>query len=268
MLAPPAAPMSTHAARCIDNPRPDRQKARPMRPAQIIAIGGANFTTGATPLLENYLLAQTRVPMPAVGFVPTASGDHDAYIGGFYETFAPLACRPSVLRLFRRTVDLRAWLLAQDLVFVGGGNTKSMLAVWRDWNLPALLTQAWRAGVVLAGTSAGAICWFEHGTTDAFGGALSALPCLGLLPGTCCPHYDAEPERRPHLHRLLSAGEVPAGYAIDDAAALHFIGASLHVAVAANATARAFTVAAPAGRIVETALPVRRLPFTDPETMA
>lgn len=229
-----------------------------MRSPQIIAIGGAGFSSGA-PLMENYLLAQTAQTTPAVSFVPTASGDSDSYIARFYETFAPLPCRPSVLKLFRRTTDLRKYLLAQDLIFVGGGNTKSMLAVWRDWDIPALLQEAWQSGVVLAGTSAGAICWFEHGTTDSFEGALRGLPCLGFLPGTLCPHYDAEVDRRPSLHKLLNNRDLPGGYAIDDAAALHFIGNSLHRAVASDKKSQAFSVAMQGRLVTETALPIVRL---------
>src|SRR5262245_48042145 len=111
--------------------------------------------------LDQYVLAQARTSVPSIAFVPTASGDADASIVRFYTAFAGLACRPSHLALFRRTPDLRAYLLAQDVIYVGGGNTKSMLAVWRDWELPELLREAWASGIVLAGTSAGAICWFE-----------------------------------------------------------------------------------------------------------
>jgi dipeptidase E len=116
--------------------------------------------------LDRYILAQARVPEPAVAFVPTASGDADASIVRFYTAFSGLPCRPSHLALFRRTPDLRSYLLAQDVIYVGGGNTKSMLAVWREWGLLELLREAWASGIVLAGISAGAICWFEQGVTD------------------------------------------------------------------------------------------------------
>jgi peptidase E len=116
-----------------------------------------------------------------VAFVPTTSGDADAYIVRFYTAFSRLSCRPSHLALFRRTPDMRSYLLAQDVIYVGGGNTKSMLAVWREWGLPELLREAWASSIVLAGISAGAICWFEQGVTDSVAGQLRALDGLGSL---------------------------------------------------------------------------------------
>jgi peptidase E len=100
--------------------------------------------------------------------------------------------------IFKRTPDLRAFLLNQDVIYVGGGNTKSMLVVWRDWGLPELLREAWEKGIVLTGVSAGAICWFEQGVTDSWAGELRPFDCLGFLPGSCCPHYDGEGNRRLH----------------------------------------------------------------------
>jgi peptidase E len=139
-------------------------RAVPDNPRQIIALGGGGFSMEPKNLtLDRYVLVQARTPEPAIAFVPTASGDAESYIVHFYTAFSQLPCRPSHLPLFRRTPDLRAYLLTQDVIYVGGGNTKSMLAVWRDWELPALLREAWASGIILAGISAGAICWFEQG---------------------------------------------------------------------------------------------------------
>ena len=158
--------------------------------------------------MERYILEQARAERPAIGFIPTATGDADAYLVRFYAACGRLACRPSHLALFQRTPDLREWVFGQDVIFVGGGNTKSLLGVWREWGMDQLLRDAWAAGIVLSGVSAGAICWFEQGSTDSYADRLRALDCLGFLPGSCCPHYDAEEERRPTLHRMLSQGEI------------------------------------------------------------
>jgi peptidase E len=205
--------------------------------------------------LDRYVLSQARAATPAVGFIPTASGDSDAYIALFYTAFAGLPCRPSHLSLFSRTVDLRAYLLAQDVIYVGGGNTKSLLGVWREWGLPELLREAWESGVLLAGISAGAICWFEQGLTDAFAGELRILQCLGFLAGSCCPHYDGDPERRPTYHRLLRAGQLLSGLAIDDGAAVHFINDEIHRVVASRRGVTAYRVREKNGEAQEEALP-------------
>lgn len=134
------------------------------RVRQIIAIGGAGFTAEPeNPRQELYLLAQTRKPNPSVCFIGTATGDAATYVAKFYAAFSRHRCRLTHLPFFERTPDLRKLLVAQDLVYVGG-NTKSMLAVWRDWQLPKILREAWNRGTVLSGTSAGAICWFETGS--------------------------------------------------------------------------------------------------------
>ena len=180
----------------------------------------------------------------------------------FYEAMARYRCRLSHVTFFDRTPDLKAVLPTQDVIYVGGGNTKSMLAVWREWKVPELLRRAWRSGTVLAGVSAGAMCWFETGVTDSWAGRLAGLPCLGLLPGTCCPHYDGEPERRPALHRLVSKGTVPKALALDDGVAAHFVGHELVRVVSSRATAAAHQVRRHRSRSVETSLPVVRLSRT------
>ena len=162
---------------------------------QIIAIGGGGFTMEPeNPALELYILAQARRRNPSICFLSTATGDAATYIAKFYAAFAKHRCRPTHLPLFERTPDLQKLLGAQDVIYVGGGNTKSMLAVWGEWQLPKFLRQAWKSGTVLAGISAGAICWFEAGVTDSWAGRLAPLRCLGWLPDTCCPHYDGEKE--------------------------------------------------------------------------
>src|ERR1700722_6160046 len=114
---------------------------------QIIAMGGGSFgATSEKPMLELYALSQTRKSNPSVCFLPTATGDAPTYIAKFYATFAKQRCRPTHISFFQRPPKLRVTLLSQDMIYVGGGNTKSMLAVWREWDVPKILRQAWNAG--------------------------------------------------------------------------------------------------------------------------
>ena len=224
---------------------------------QIIAIGGGGFYRDADNLkLERYVIEQTKIDNPRVAFVPTASGDPDHYVAVFYSAFLKLGCRPSVLTFFKRTPELRSFLLEQNMIYVGGGNTKSMLAVWRDWGVPELLREAWQSGIVLTGVSAGAICWFEQGVTDSFSDGLRPMAGLGFLPGSCCPHYDGEPERRPAYHRLLAGEEIGPGIAIEDWTAVHFIGTERSRVVAARVGARAYSMRSVYGSVQEVTLPV------------
>ncbi len=197
------------------------------------------------PRLDRWLLSLTGKRRPRVLFVPTASGDSTSYIARFHRAFARHECEASHLPLFQRTVsDLRRLVLRQDLIYVGGGNTANLLAVWRTHGLDLFLREAWNDGVVLCGVSAGAICWFEAGVTDSFGPDLQPLhDALGLLPGAFCPHYDGDARRRPTFHRLLRANELQApAYAADDGAAILFEGTQVAGAVASRAGARAYRV--------------------------
>jgi dipeptidase E len=210
---------------------------------QLIAMGGGGFTMEPENLaLDAYALEAAGVETPAVGFLATASGDSAPYLDHFYDSFSALPCRPSHLPLFSRTPDLRTYLLAQDVIYVGGGNTKTMLGVWREWGLPERLREAWEAGVVLAGVSAGAVCWFEQALSDAYDGDLRVIQCLGFLPGSCVVHYDGDPERRPKYHQRVSAGELPPGLALDNSAAVHFVGDRLHRVVASRPGVAAYRV--------------------------
>jgi peptidase E len=231
----------------------------------ILAMGGGGFSdeAAATPLDEHILdLAREarERERPRVCFVPTASGDAEGYIAKFYAAFARRA-EASHLQLFRRTVpDLEEFLLEQDVIYVGGGNTANMLAVWRVHGLDRIMRRAWGDGIVLGGLSAGSICWFEGGTTDSFGALAALQDGLGFLPGSISPHYDGEPERRPTYQRLVAAGELPAGYAADDGVGLVFRGTELAEIVSERVDARGYRVErGPDGGAVETALETRVL---------
>jgi dipeptidase E len=209
---------------------------------QIIALGGGGFSMEPdNPLLDQYILAQTNKPQPKICFIPTASGDADSYIKRFYDFFEKQACVPSHMSLFKpHTRDVRGFLLSQDIIYVGGGNTKNMLAVWREWGVDHILQEAWGQGIILAGISAGSICWFEEGVTDSYGDGLEPLRCLGFLKGSNCPHYDGEPERRPAYQKLVAAGQIKGGIAADDSVALHYIGDALHRIVSSRPEAGAY----------------------------
>jgi dipeptidase E len=226
---------------------------------QIIAIGGGGFARyerymAENLLMESYLLKQTNKSHPHICFIPTASGESLKYIVDFYRAFNQLPCRPSHLSLFDPpTGDLASFLLEKDIIYVGGGNTKSMLALWREWQLDKIIKEAWEKGIVLCGVSAGSLCWFEEGVTDSIPGPLTRLKCLGFLPGSNCPHYDGEKDRRPSYHRLIRAGMLP-GYAADDEVGLHFIGTELHKIVRTNKSGCGYRVELKEDKVIETPL--------------
>jgi dipeptidase E len=224
---------------------------------QIIAIGGAALTPELDNLLLiDYFLKQTGKRKPKVCFIGTAHGDAEAGRLRFYAGMSQFNCTPTHLPLFARTPrDLTSFVLEQDAIFVGGGNTRSMLAVWRDWGLDVHLRTAWQRGVVLGGWSAGSICWFEQGITDSIAGPLTALDGLGFLPGSNCPHYDSEAMRRPTYQRLVASGKIAEGYAADDGVSLHFVDGRLLRAVSNRPRARGWRLSRNGKRAVERALP-------------
>ncbi|MBU1702648.1 MAG: peptidase E [Candidatus Eisenbacteria bacterium] len=227
-----------------------------MKKPQIIAMGGGGFSMEPeNPLLDKYFLRQTGKRTPRVCFLPTASGDSDTYIVTFYDAFAKHRCQPSHLSLFYPPERIESFVLSQDAIYVGGGNTKSMLALWKEWRLDKILRKAWRQGVVLGGLSAGSICWFEQGLTDSISDRLTVLPCLGFLAGSHCPHYDSEENRRPAFKRLVKGGRMKDGLAAEDGVALHFIGKKLARIVSSRPGAAAFRVRKTGDTVHEEKLP-------------
>lgn len=229
----------------------------------IVAIGGGGC--GLEPenhALDEYLRLLTGKQRPSVCFVPTASGDNDAYIVRFYGAFATQRWVPSHLRLFMRTArDLRDVIMAQDVVYVGGGNTAAALAIWRQHGLDSVLREAWERGILLCGPSAGGNCWFEGCSTDSFGLDLDPLnDGLGFLPGSFCPHYDGEARRRPTLREFVTSDRLPAGWAADNYVALRFEGDAFAEAVTSKPGAQAYRVSKGAdGGFEEQALEIRGL---------
>lgn len=218
------------------------------------------------PLLDDFILSLSRRKPARVCFVPTASADSATYLVRFYRAFSGKSIPtdltiydpPALPRRPATTAALKAFVAAQDIFYVGGGSTANLLSLWRTHGLDRLLAQAWRAGAVLAGISAGMLCWFEDGLTDSFGGFEPLEDGLGLLKGAACPHYDSEPLRQEAFRRMIRRSGRP-GYAADDGAALHFVATRLRAVVASRPHARAYRVTVKRGKVVETPLPTRLL---------
>jgi dipeptidase E len=240
---------------------------RPLRrPIMVVGGGAFGHETRGGPLEDHWLALARAVrgnQRPRVCLIATASGDDESVIGHFRDVFASVA-EVSDLALFHRTVeDIGDFLADHDAIYVAGGNTANLLAVWRAHGVDEALRAAHDAGVLLAGRSAGGLCWFESGTTDSFGPRLQPLVGgLGLIPGSHCPHYDGEPERRPTYHALVAAGDLPPGLAVDDFAAAIFDGAELIEVVAAEDGRTAYRVDQRDGQATETALAARVLART------
>jgi peptidase E len=237
---------------------------------RIVTIGGGGFLMEEAPsLLDDYLVGLLAAGRKRICFVPTASGDAEAQLDKFYRAFERYDAELSHLAFFRKPrlgalafdeIELR--LPEQDLIYVGGGNTRSMLAVWREWGLPQTLRKALERGTMLAGVSAGAICWFEFGASDSLapGARSDALRCLGFLKGSCAPHWGAEAHRRRDFHALIRAGKLPAGYGIGDGVALRFDEGRLAEVVAIDGNRPACRVESIGDRLCETPIAPRILP--------
>jgi peptidase E len=233
-------------------------------PQRRLALLAGGFSTDDDGLLDDWVLGHARTPRPKVCFLPTASGDAPDYAERFLAAFRSRpGCEPSVLPLFRRELDddaLRAYLLSQDVVYVGGGNTANLLAVWRTHGVDRLLREAHDRGTLLCGISAGANCWAEGSHTDSFGPLTFLRDGLGLLPGSVCPHYDSEPGRRPSYRQAVATGSLPAGWAVEDGVGALFTGALLEEAVTRTREARLYRVEPDgSGGVCERALPCRLL---------
>jgi peptidase E len=223
-------------------------------PTRKILIAGGGFDTSYI----RYMAQLSGKARPRICYLPTASADDQDGIIRFYQQCAPLAVEPFVQPSFIESLSqTQGWdevFLSMDGIVVSGGNTLNQQAIWKAQGIDVVLRQAWERGIVLGGASAGSLCWFEEGTTDSRPKALSIVKCLGFLPGSHSPHYDSEPGRRPLYQRLIGAGEMKPGYAVDDNAGLYFEGTTLKRVVTARRGAQAYQVRVEGGRVVETAL--------------
>ena len=219
----------------------------------ILAIGGQGLNwKDDNLLLAKYFLNLTGKDNPKVCLIPTASDDAGETITNFYEALTQLPCQPRHLRIFSPHVDaFEPYLLDMDAIYVGGGNTLNMIAIWKAHGIDNILRTAWQQGIVLGGTSAGSICWFEQGSTDSRPGKLTAMECLGFLEGSNCPHYDSEADRRPTYHQMILSGDIMPGIACEDGVGLHFEGKRLARVVSGRPRAKAYRVKLVNGEVVE-----------------
>jgi dipeptidase E len=219
----------------------------------ILAMGGGGFTMEPdNPLLDDHVLDIAPAREPRILFLPTASGDPTAQITAFHARFGDRACRAEHLSLFRLHGSLRTLrdvVLDQDVVYIGGGSMRNLLAIWRAHGLDEVLVEAWERGILLAGISAGAMCWFQGGVTRS-SGPPETIAGLGVLPGSLSVHADGEPGRLPVFLEAVRSGALPGGWAADDGVALRFRGTRLEGAVSSRPGAGAFRCDAVQGELV------------------
>ncbi len=235
---------------------------------QIVAMGGGGFSMEPdNPLLDEFIVSLSPKESPKVCFVPTASADSAAYLVRFYRAFSKGPAIPTDLTIFdpgslprnpSLSSELAGFVADQDIIYVSGGNTVNLLAMWRAHGLDKIFKEAWLNGKILCGLSAGMICWFRASVTDSFGAMDRLDDGLGFINASACPHYDGEVGRRPAYHRFIKDG-MPNGYAADDGAALHFIGTELAEVVTSRPKAKAYRVEKDGESIVETELRCRFL---------
>ena len=227
----------------------------------IIAIGGGGF--GRNPgdgVIEQYILDQANVEKPNICFIPTATGDNEAYKVNYYSTFSKLNCNPVHLDFFKRTPNLEKLISEQNAIFIGGGNTKSMLAVWKDWGLDDLLHKAYKNGVVMSGVSAGANCWFESAVVDSWADDLQVINCMGFVKGNYCPHYDEEPQRRPSVKKFLEDKVFDSCFSSEGNSALHIKNESDYLSINFGKEKKSYKVSLVNGKVIE--VPFENLTIT------
>src|SRR5690242_19901829 len=240
------------------NPESTPRPANPARTGSAatrkILIAGGGFNTA----FIRYMAALTGKPRPRLCYLPTASADSPQGIITWYQNCAPLEVEPHVQTSFiASTEQPKGWdevLLSMDGIVCSGGNTLNQQAIWKAQGIDEVLRQAWDRGIVLGGASAGSLCWFEEGTTDSRPKELSTVYCLGFIPGSHCPHYDAEPGRRPLYHKLIGSGAMKPGYACDNDAGIYFEGTDVRRVVATRQGAKVYYVGVEGGKVVEKVL--------------
>ena len=221
----------------------------------IIAIGGGGFGRNPNkPVIEDYIVNLSSSKEPVVTFFPTASAEDTGYIVNFYTAFSKLNCKAQHISLFKKTPDLKSVIDESDIIYIGGGNTKSMLAVFHEWNLDELIINAYKKGKILAGVSAGAICWLEKGITDSWAHGLRVLNCMNVLEGVCCPHYDGEANRRPSVEKFLKNKDISSCLCIEDGAAVHYQNETLKTAISFYENKNAYQVKYTNNKLIENQL--------------
>lgn len=206
---------------------------------RVIAIGGGGLTHAADPAMEDFILAQVTSARPRIGFIGTASQDDPVKIARFHQRFAGICSLSTPLPMTADANAAQAWVDALDIVYVGGGNTLQLVSHWRGQGIDQVMIAAARRGVLMAGVSAGANVWFDHALSDSGGNGLAPIAGIGLLAGSCCPHYSSEPQRQPAFRACIAQGELPEGIAIDDGVAVLIDGVGGRLAHSSRAGAGA-----------------------------
>lgn len=207
---------------------------------RLIAIGGGGFTHQTDPAMEDFILAQCGRARPRVGFLGTASDDDPVKISRFHERFATLPDAPSHRGRDCSAGEIARWTGDLDILYVGGGNTLRLIDHWRQSGWDAVLMAAARRGVLMAGVSAGASAWFAQALSDAGGHGLRPVQGIGMVAGSCCPHYSTEPQRQPAFAAAVASGELAAGLAIDDGVAVLIDDNQVRAVFSARPGARAY----------------------------
>ncbi len=230
-----------------------QNKFKPLK--QIIALGGGGFSDQPDNLiLDEYILEQTTKSKPNILFIPAAGGDHPDYVTKFYAGYQNFSCNPDHIALTREKYSyskLEKIVMKQDIIFVGGGSPFRLMNVWKECGMDKLLRQAYQIGIIMSGMSAGAVSWFEDGFRNPKGDEYYRINCLGLLEGSFCPHYDAQPNLRKNYRRLVRSKKLQSGYGVQDGVALHFINSELAHVVSSYPEAKAFLVKKSAFRLTE-----------------
>ncbi|MEO8209803.1 MAG: Type 1 glutamine amidotransferase-like domain-containing protein [bacterium] len=223
---------------------------------QIVALGGGMFSMEPdNGLLDKYILNLVPKEKPKICFLGTASNDGKEYRDMFYKFFKNMQCEPSHLSLINPPRNIEAFIMDKDIIHVGGGNTKLIIDTWKKFGVDKIMRKAWEAGIILTGMSAGAICWFDDGVTNPSAGKLTRLPCLGLLNGSFCPHYNDRAELKEAYRELILSGVLEEGYGAEDGAAIHFVGSEPIRVVTSRPGATAYKVRKLRNKIIETPMP-------------
>lgn len=202
-------------------------------------------------LLDKYILNLVPKAKPKICFLGTASNDGKEYRDMFYNFFNKQQCEPTHLSFLEPPKNIEKFILGQDIIHVGGGNTKLIMETWKKFGVDKIMRKAWNEGVILTGMSAGAICWFEDGITNPSPGVLTRLPCLGLLKGSFCPHFDERADLRHSFHKLILNGIIKDGYGVEDGAAVHFADGVPIKFITSRPEAKAYKVRKYRNRITE-----------------
>ena len=220
---------------------------------KIIATSGGFAIEPRNKRLDKYILSQSNSKNPKICFIGTASGDSQNFIKRFYNFFKKENCRPSHLQLFKGNVeDIESYILNQDIIYVGGGNTKNMLAIWRDWGIDETLKKAYEKGVLMTGISAGSLCWFEQGLTDSIPGKYTSLDCLGFLKGSNCPFFNEE-KKKTYIE-LMKSKKIKTGIASEIGVAIHYEDEKIKRVVSSRKNAKAYEYVFSGKKLMEKAI--------------